>query len=149
MGVERALCAALTVRDLPGNHGKVLAIVYRIIATHLINKAGVPRNMARTGAVTLIQRFGSALKLNLHFRWVHAPTSAELTELAQPIAQRIGRYLQRQGLLKRDAKNSYLAGELIDEGQMDPLWGYSIACRIAVRPQAGRKVLMLQSLPGR
>jgi hypothetical protein len=29
--------------------GRVLAIVYRTIATHLINKAGVPRNTARTG----------------------------------------------------------------------------------------------------
>ena len=47
--------------------GRVLAIVYRTIATHLINKAGVSRNTARTGAVTLIQRFGSALNLNLHF----------------------------------------------------------------------------------
>jgi hypothetical protein len=27
----------------------------------------VPRSTARTGAVTLIQRFGSALNLNVHF----------------------------------------------------------------------------------
>ncbi len=83
----------------PAIMGRVLAIVYRSIASHLINKAGVPRNTARTGAVTLIQRFGSALNLNLHFhmlfldgvyvehpagalrfRWLKAPTSAELTE---------------------------------------------------------------------
>ena len=51
----------------PAIMGRVLAIVYRIIATHLINKAGVSRNMARTGAVTLIERFGSAPNLNLHF----------------------------------------------------------------------------------
>ena len=47
--------------------GRVLAIVYRTIATHLINKAGVPRSTARTGAVTLIQRFGSAHNMNLHY----------------------------------------------------------------------------------
>ncbi len=47
----------------PAIMGRVLAIVYRTIATHLINKAGVSRNAARTGAVTLIQRFGSALNL--------------------------------------------------------------------------------------
>ena len=51
-------------------------------------------------------------------------------------------------LLQRDAQNSYLAGEVIDEGPMDPLWGHSITNRIAVGPQAGRKVLTLQSLPG-
>jgi len=41
--------------------GKVLGIVYRCLATHLIKKAGLSRKTAQTGAVTLIQRFGSAL----------------------------------------------------------------------------------------
>jgi Transposase zinc-binding domain len=44
--------------------GKVLGIVYRCIATHLVRKAGFTRQTARTGAVTLIQRFGLALNLN-------------------------------------------------------------------------------------
>jgi hypothetical protein len=83
----------------------------------------------------------------LRFRWVNAPSSAELIELAQRIAQRVGRYLERQGLLQRDAQHSYLAGECIDEGPMDPLWGHSITWRIAVGPQAGRKVLTLQTPP--
>ena len=47
--------------------GRVLGIVYRCIATHLIKKAGFSCTSARTGAVTLIQRFGSALNLNVHF----------------------------------------------------------------------------------
>jgi hypothetical protein len=48
---------------------KVLGIVYRAIATHLTNKAGFTRKTAQTqtGAVTLIQQFGSALNLNVHF----------------------------------------------------------------------------------
>ena len=45
--------------------GRVLGIVYRVIATHLIKKAGHTHKTARTGAVTLIQRFGSALNLNM------------------------------------------------------------------------------------
>jgi len=44
--------------------GRVPGIVYRCIATHLIKKAGFSGRMAQTGAVTLIQRFGSALNLN-------------------------------------------------------------------------------------
>ena len=36
---------------------------------------------------------------SVRFRWVKAPTSAELTRLAQTLAQRIGRFLERQGLL--------------------------------------------------
>ena len=112
----------------PAIMGQVLAIVYRCIGTHLIKKAGFSCTTARTGAVTLIQRFGSALNMNIHFhmlfldgvyvdsangssprfRWVKAPTSAELTHLTHTIARRVGRFLERQGLLERDAENSYL-----------------------------------------
>ena len=97
---------------------------------HLIKKAGFTRKTVRTGAATLIQRFGCAPNLNvhfhmffldgvyierpagsLHFRWVKAPSGAELTRLTQTLARRIGRHLERQGLLERDAENSYLAGD--------------------------------------
>jgi hypothetical protein len=47
--------------------GKILGIVYRILATHITTKAGYNKKTAQTGAVTLIQRFGSALNLNIHF----------------------------------------------------------------------------------
>ena len=145
--------------------GQVLGIVYRVIATHLIKKAGHTHTTACTGAVTLIQRFGSALNLNIHyhmlfldgvyidrpdgarFRWVKAPTTQELTQLAHTIAQRVGRFLERQGLLERDAENSYLAGDAVDEDPMAQLLGHSITYRIAVGPQAGRKVFTLQTLP--
>jgi hypothetical protein len=47
---------------------------------------------------------------SLRFRWVKAPSGIELTRLIRTLARRIGRYLERQGLLERDAENSYLAG---------------------------------------
>ena len=47
--------------------GHAPGIVYRCIVRHLIRKAGFCRKMAETGAVTLNQRFGSALHLNVHF----------------------------------------------------------------------------------
>lgn len=142
--------------------GRVLGIVYRTIATHLTRKAGYTKTTAHAGAVTLIQRFGSALNLNIHyhmlfldgvyvdgnkFRRVKSPTSAELTQLAHTIAQRIGRFLERQGLLERDAENSYLTGDAVDEVLMSQLRGHSITYRIAVGPQQGRKVFTLQTLP--
>lgn len=37
--------------------GRVLGIIYRVIATHLVKQAGYTHDTARTGAVTLIQRF--------------------------------------------------------------------------------------------
>jgi hypothetical protein len=49
----------------PQAMGKVLGIVYRAISTHLIHKAGYSLKEGATGAVTLIQRFGSALNLNV------------------------------------------------------------------------------------
>jgi len=51
--------------------GRVLGIVYRAISSHLIKKSGLTRKTAQTGAVTLIQRFGSALNLNVHFEQRH------------------------------------------------------------------------------
>jgi hypothetical protein len=81
------------------------------------------------------------------FRWVKAPTSAELTQLVHTIAHRVGRYLERQGLLERDAENSYLAWGALGEDPMSQLLGSSITYRIAVGPQAGRKVYTLQPLP--
>jgi hypothetical protein len=78
---------------------------------------------------------------------VKAPTSAELTNLTHTIAHRVGRFLERQGLLERDAENSYLAGDAVEGGSLDQLLGYSITYRIAVGPHAGRKVFTLQTLP--
>ncbi len=81
------------------------------------------------------------------FRLVKAPTTAELTQLAHTIAHRVGRSLERQGLLERDAENSYLSGNAVDDDPMSQLCGHSITYRIAVGPQAGRKVFTLQTLP--
>jgi len=82
------------------------------------------------------------------FRWVKAPTSAELAQLAHTLAHRVRRYLERQGLLERDAENRYLASDAVDEDPMNQLLGHSITYRIAVGPQAGRKVFTLYSISG-
>jgi hypothetical protein len=63
------------------------------------------------------------------------------------IARRLARYLERQGLLERDAEHGYLALENSDEDPMDQLRGHSTTWRIAVGPQQGREVFTLQTLP--
>jgi len=101
----------------PAVMGKVLGIVYRAIATHLTRKAGYTKSTAHTGAVTLIQCFGGALNLNIHYHMlfldgvysadksrlrvhsVKAPTNSELTHLTHMIAHRVARLLERQGLV--------------------------------------------------
>jgi len=84
---------------------------------------------------------------SVRFWWVKAPTSHGLTRLSHAIAHCIGRFLERYGLLERDAENRYLAGDALDAGPMDQLLGHSITYRIAVGPQQGRKVFTLKTLP--
>ena len=63
------------------------------------------------------------------------------------LPRRIGRFLERQGLLERDAENSYLAGDDIEAGAMEQLLGSSITYRIAVGAQHGRKAFTVPTLP--
>ncbi|WP_447610789.1 transposase zinc-binding domain-containing protein, partial [Stenotrophomonas maltophilia] len=109
--------------------GPVLGIVQRVIAGWLADQAGVERASAQCGAVTLIQRFGSALNLNVHFHmlWLdgvydanvepprrkprlrRAPTSAQLTQLANTIAHRVCRHLSRRGWLEGEDESVFLS----------------------------------------
>ena len=113
-------------RPEPASLTAVLGIVYRAIAAHLIRKAGLTQATAQSGAVTLIQRFGSALNLNIHFHLlvldgvyvrgadqlefhrVPPPTTVELDRLLATITARVGRHLQRRGWLTRDTAGSQL-----------------------------------------
>jgi len=84
------------------------------------------------------------------FHRLKAPTNDELIQLTHTIAHRVGRYLERQGLLVRDSDQSYLTADAVDadnERPMNHLLGSSITYRIAVGPQQGRKVFTLQTLP--
>jgi hypothetical protein len=146
--------------------GRVLGIVHRAISAHLIQKAGFTRKSVQTGAVTLIQRFGSALNLNVHFHMLfvdgvyattpwgrsrfhrtNAPDQQELTELVHTISHRVADFLERQGILERDEENSYLNLEEGDEDPMRQVLGCSVSYRIAIGPQQGRKVFTLQTIP--
>jgi len=150
----------------PTELSKVMAIIHRAISTHLVNKAGFTNKQAKTGAVTLIQRFGSALNLNIHFHmlflegaiserpWggttftcIKAPSHGEMVELVHTISQRIARYLEKAGLVQRDMENSYLNLPVDDDDSLLQLQGASVSYRIAMGPQQRQKVFTLQTLP--
>ncbi|MBP7609919.1 MAG: transposase zinc-binding domain-containing protein [Steroidobacteraceae bacterium] len=59
---------------------QVLGVVYRTISGFLLRRAGLTRAKGDTGAVTLVQRFGSALNLNIHFHLLLLLDSAYRTE---------------------------------------------------------------------
>ena len=146
---------------------QVLGVVYRAISGDLLKRAGLTRTTGHTGAVTLIQRFGSALNLNIHFHMLFldgvyrvdgtgapvfrqsaAPSAPDLQALLERIALRIGQTLEKRGLIERDIENAWLAGDG-EGGALDDLLGHSITYRIAVGPRAGQKLFTLQTVPAR
>lgn len=143
---------------------QVLGVVYRAISTYLIKQTGFTvTSGAKTGAVTLIQRFGSALNLNIHFHMLFLdgvysfddgrtkfhraprPTASELAQLLHRISVRVARLLERQGLLIRDPDRAFL--DLEPGEAFDQLVGASIHYRIAIGPNAGKKALTLRTVP--
>ena len=119
---------------------------------------------AQTGAVRLIQRFGSALNLNIHFpmlfldgiyiaegdsvrfRRVPSPTLVALEALVRVISERVARALERKGVLVRDFESSFLTLDAAEASGFDALLGHSITYRIALAPR-GRKAFTLQTVP--
>ena len=83
------------------------------------------------------------------FHRLPPPSPRALEALIQSISQRIGAFLEREGLLVRDIENSYLQLESPDDSALNDLLGHSITYRIAVGPQAGRKAFTLQTVPAR
>ncbi len=95
----------------------VLRIIHRVIARFLLKQAGLKRATADTGAVTLIQRFGSAANLNIHlhclvldvvyrrtegepeFQEAQAPSRDELAGLLDKIIARLMKILTLLGHL--------------------------------------------------
>ena len=62
---------------------------------------------------------------------VPSPSTEELKGLVQRIAERIGRSLERSGLITRDIDNAYLAFNPAEEAPIHGLLGSSITYRIA------------------
>jgi Putative transposase len=105
----------------------VLRIIHRVIAGFVLKQAGLKRTTADTGAVTLIQRFGSAANLNIHvhglvldgvyqntegepvFREACAPTREELQGLLARSITRLMKMLTRRGYLVEEEGMTYIA----------------------------------------
>jgi hypothetical protein len=99
----------------------VLGVVQRVLERRLLDVAGLVAGEGQGGAVTLIQRFGSAANLNVHLHCLvldgvyrsgadgvpelieaAAPTEEELHALLQTIIARLMKLLTRQGVLVAD-----------------------------------------------
>ena len=142
----------------------LLQVINRAVSIFLIKQAGLTRAEAQTGAVTLIQRFGSAANLNIHlhclvldgvyvtteegpvFHPVKAPTAEQLHTLLHQLIQRIMKCLTRQSYLIEEQGMTYLADTETDTA-MAPLQSAACTYRIALGPRAGQKVITLGAVP--
>ena len=144
----------------------VLQVVHRVITRHLLGQAGLKADEADSGAVTLIQRFGSAANLNIHlhclvldgvyrrgtdgepdFVEVPAPTDEALQAVLHKIITRMMKLLTRRGVLVEEQGRAYLAdndGDSDEARMLRPLQAAACTYRIAFGPRAGQKVLTVQ-----
>src|SRR5690606_6494260 len=79
-------------------------------------------------------------------RRARAPTSAQLTQLANTIAHRVCRHLSRRGWLEGEDESVFLSDSAGSDDGMDGLRMSSMTYRIATGRDAGRKVVPLQTL---
>ena len=153
----------------------VLAVVARALSGDVIRRAGKRRREAETGVVTFIQRFGSALNLNIHlhmlvpdgawhfvngkahFHRALAPTDADIDRLLARLIRRVTRCLLRTGVLVVEAEQSYLDVDTAPDDALAGLADAAVRYRIAVGPLAGQRTMRLgvpaltealHSLPG-
>ena len=141
---------------------RTLKIVLRAIETHLVRKAGLTRAAgARSGAITFIQRFGSALNLNMHlhmlipdgiytvksgkpcFHAVTAPRKSELADLLNRIIRRITRQLSRDRPLIEEPTQPFLDLQLDDT--LDQFGATSLQYRVILSPNTGSRLLTLRN----
>ena len=124
-------------------------------------RAGVPDG--QSGAVTVVQRFGSGLELNVHFHALGLdgvfasgadgtlrfhrlppPSDADVARLVATIARRIGRLLVRRGLVDDTDAIDPLAAESLALSGLASAAGQG---RIALGPRAGARVDCLGAYP--
>ena len=144
----------------------VLQVVHRVITRLLLGQAGLKPDEANSGAVTMIQRFGSAANLNIHlhclvldgvyrrgidgapeFVEVPEPTDEALQAVLHKVITRTMKMLTRREVLVEEEGSTYVAD---DDGDSDearvlrPLQAAACTYRIAFGSRAGQKVPTVQ-----
>ena len=156
------LCLAVKPKIM----AKALEITHSVISKYYQRKTGLPKNTAKTGAVTLIQRFGGSLNCNPHFHQLfidgcyelgpegepidfysaEPPTLPELDHVLNQIIKRFTKYLERQKIIIKDNEESFQL-EISEEDTFSKLQASSITYRFATGPSKGKKAMVLKVLP--
>ncbi len=168
---QYVLSLPFPLRFLLANQPALITPVLKCIAhgieKAIIKKSGFTQKTAQTGAVTFIQRFGSALNLNIHFHMlfldgvylknntaksqfvaIKAMTASQLNQLLSDISHKIIAQLEQTGVLIKEGEQPYLNLEDdYDESGMKHLQGSAVTYRIATGSLQGQKTLTLKTLP--
>jgi len=145
----------------------VLAVFVRALLAFERRRAREQGVQGRGGAVTSIQRCGSALNTNIHFHTLVAegvfegppgtsqtfvaapapPTDVEVGRLLAAVRRRIVRLVRRHGIDLEAASDDDQSNELLpfDSPALAVLQGASVLGRVATGPRAGQRVLRLGS----
>ena len=139
-----------------------------MITRHLLGQAGLKSEEADSGAVTLIQRFGSAANLNIHlhclvldgvyergidgapeFVEVPEPIDEALQAVLRKIITRLMKLLTCRGVLVEEEGSTYMAdsdgdGDSDEARVLRPLQAAACTYRIAFGPRAGQKMQTVQ-----
>src|SRR6266446_2696650 len=145
----------------------VHTIIRTTIGQYYVNQAvprGVPRDQVQPGSVTFIQRFGSAINLNLHFHCVfiegvyldrtaagrkprfvtvEPPSDADIATVLQKLSHRVIRQLRRLGYLEAGMEPPVATGydPLRDTApELARTMAASVQQRVACGERAGQPV---------
>jgi hypothetical protein len=144
---------------------EVLNIATSSISRHLCNKAGFKKTQAKTGTVTLIQRFGGSINLNIHFHQLYidgvceldeegkpaefhmtkTPTHTELNDVLNKIIHRTVKHLEKRGLIFKDEEDR-LQLNLSEDDALARLQAGAATYRFTLGPNKGKKALTLKSV---
>jgi putative transposase len=149
---------------------QVHTIIRTTIGQYYVNQAvsrGVPRAKIQPGSVTFIQRFGSAINLNLYFHCVflegvyldrteaglkprfvkgEPPSDADIAAVVQTVSRRVIRTLRRLGYLEAGLEAAVATGHdpLVDDApELARTLAASVQQRIVFGERAGQKVRRL------
>jgi hypothetical protein len=146
-----------------GFQARCLTIVHRAITAYFQKKAkrqGL-RAPIQPGAVTLIQRFGGSLNLNVHYHMLFleggyyqtrkgpkfwrsgSPSDEDIQALVFTIAKRVIRFFKKKGYFQDDEDSAVPEKDLVQETLMPEIQAASIQSRIALGERKGGVVRRL------
>jgi hypothetical protein len=145
----------------PKLQSKVLEISLRAVNALIQKKVRKPGLKINGGAVTILQRFGGSLNLNIHlhmllleggyyntkdgpkFWWIERPTDEEIKELVKTIAHRVIRHLKKQGHFADDKES---VEEFESDEVLPELQAASVRNKVALGDRRGQWIRRIGSL---